>query len=133
MGVGRNYVLDLPFQPTEAMTKYTAVKLSGDQTVDLADTIGDDCIGVVQETVTAQDVTDGRVVAVAVIGTTVIQAGAALATVGTKVRASATGQAVTLAAATADQKQLGITLTAAAAQGDWITILLTPGVEATTT
>ena len=133
MGVGANHTLVLPFQPSEAMTRYTAVKLSGDQAVDLADTIGDACIGVVQETVSSDDVTNGRVAAVAVLGTTVIEAGAALATVGTRVRASATGQAIALAATTAEQEQLGITLTASGAQGDWITILLTPGVTFTTT
>ena len=133
MGVGANGVLSLPFQPSEAMTRYTAVKLSGDQAVDLADTIGDACIGVTQETVIAADVTAGRVVEVKVMGTTVIEAGAALATVGTRVRASATGQAVALAATTAEQEQLGITLTVSGAAGDWITILLTPGVTFTTT
>lgn len=132
MGVGANHTLVLPFQPTEAMTRYTAVKLSGDQAVDLADTIGDMCIGVVQETVSAADVTNGRVVAVAVEGTSVIEAGAQLV-VGVRVRASATGQAVALAATTAEQNQLGIVLTASGAQGDWITILLTPGVTITTT
>jgi len=133
MGVGANQVLTLPFVAAEAMTKYTAVKLNAvDQGVDLADTIGDACVGVVQETVSADDATAGRIVAVAVMGTTVIEAGAALTTPGTRVRASATGQAVTLAATTAEQNQLGITLTAAGAQGDWLTILLTPGVSYTT-
>ncbi len=128
MGIGRNYVLDLPMQANEALTKHLFVKLAGDQSVDQGDTLGEEVIGVVQETATAADATSGRVVSVAVMGTAVVVAGAALA-VGAHVRSSAAGKAVALAATTADQNVAGILLTAAAADGDLVTILLTPGLQ----
>ncbi len=133
MGVGRNLVLDLPFVVTEAITKHQAVKLgTADQTIDAADTIGEAILGIAMETATAQDATDGRVIAVAVSGTAVWEAGAAVS-IGDKLRTAADGQAVALAATTADQNQVGVALTAAANAGEWFTVLLTPGVEATTT
>ncbi len=132
MGVGRNYVLDLPFVVAAAVTKHTAVKLSADQTVTPAVGAGDDCIGIAMETANAQDATDGRIIAVAVLGTADWEVDAAVA-VGDKLITSADGQAAQLAATTADQKQVGIALTAATNAGEWITVLLTPGVEATTT
>jgi len=133
MGVGRNYVMDLPFVVTEAITKYRAVKLgTADQTIDAADTAGEAILGIAQETATAQDATDGRVIAVAVLGTAVWEADAAVA-IGDKLRVSGDGQAAQLAATTADQNQVGIALTAASNAGEYFTVLLTPGVEATTT
>lgn len=133
MGVGRNYVMDLPYIVTEAITKFQAVKLgTADQTIDAADTIGEACIGIALETADADDATDGRIIAVAVAGTAVWEAGAAV-TIGQKLRTAADGQAVALAATTADQNQVGIALTAAANAGEYFTVLLTPGVEATTT
>ena len=100
--------------------------------VNAADTIGEAIFGIAMETATAQDATDGRVIAVAVMGTAVWEAGAAVS-IGDKLRTAADGQAVALAATTADQNQVGIALTAAANAGEWFTVLLTPGVEATTT
>lgn len=133
MGVGANPVLTLPFIAAEAMTKYHAVKLNAvDQGVDLADTIGDACIGIVQETVSSDDATAGRIVAVAVSGTSVWQAGAAVS-IGDRLRTAADGEAVALAATTANQEVVGIALTAAAAAGDWFTVLLLPGVTHETT
>jgi len=133
MGVGRNYVMDLPFVVTEAITKYQAVKLgTADQTIDAADTIGEAILGIAQETATAQDATDGRAIAVVILGTAIWEAGAAVA-IGDKLRVAADGQAVALAATTADQNQVGIALTAASNAGEYFTVLLTPGVEATTT
>ena len=133
MGVGRNYVMDLPFVITEAITKFQAVKLgSADQTIDAVDTIGEAVLGIAMETATAQDATDGRVINVMVLGTAVWEAGAAVS-IGDKLRTAADGQAVALAATTADQNQVGIALTAAANAGEYFTVLLTPGVEATTT
>ncbi len=133
MGVGRNFVLDLPFVVTEAITKHQAVKLgSADQTIDAADTIGEAILGIAMETATAQDATDGRAIAVAILGTAVWEAGAAVS-IGDKLRVAADGQAVALAATTEDQNQVGVALTAAANAGEWFTVLLTPGVEATTT
>ena len=133
MGVGRNFVLDLPYTITEAITKHQAVKLgSADQTIDAADSLGEAILGIAMETATAQDATDGRVIAVAVLGTAVWEVDAAVA-IGDKLRVSADGQAAQLAATTADQNQVGVALTAATNAGEWITVLLTPGVEATTT
>ena len=131
MGVGRNYVLDLPMQANEALVAKRAVKLAGDQLVDQVDTLGEATLGIVTETATAQDATDGRVMAVSVIGTAVWEAGAAVS-VGDRLRAAADGQAVALAATTAEQEQVGIALTAAANAGEWFTVLLTPGVQVDT-
>lgn len=133
MGVGRNYVLDLPFVVEAAVTKYTAVKLgTGAQSVTPATGAGDQCIGIAMETADAQDATDGRIISVAVMGTAVWEADGPI-TKGVKLRTSADGQATTLAATTADQKQVGIALTGASNAGEYITVLLTPGAEATTT
>ncbi len=132
MGVGRNYVLDLPFEITEAITKHQAVKLgTADQTIDAADTIGEAVIGIAMETATAQDATDGRTIAVAVQGTAVWEAGAAVS-IGDRLRTAADGQAVGLAAATTEQEQVGIALTAATNAGEWFTVLLTIGTQVDT-
>ena len=131
MGVGRNYVVDLPFVVTEAITKHTAVVLgTGDQTVDAAGA-GEACIGIAMETATAQDATDGRVIAVAVAGTAVWEADAAV-TIGDRLVSSADGQAAQLAATTTEQEQVGIALTAAANAGEWFTVLLTIGAQVDT-
>ncbi len=132
MGVGRNFVLDLPFTITEAITKHQAVKLgSADQTIDAVDTIGERAIGIAMETATAQDATDGRVIAVAVLGTAVWEAGAAVS-IGDRLRVAADGQAVALAATTTEQEQVGIALTAATNAGEWFTVLLTIGAQVDT-
>ena len=132
MGVGRNYVVDLPFVIAAAVTKHTAVKLSGaDQTVTPASGAGDACIGIAMETANAQDATDGRIIAVAVAGTAVWEVDAAVA-IGDRLRTSADGQAAQLAAATAEQEQVGIALTAATNAGEWVTVLLTIGAQVDT-
>lgn len=132
MGVGRNFVLDLPFTVTEAITKFQAVKLgSADQTIDAADTLGERMIGIAMETASAQDATDNRTIAVAVLGTAVWEAGAAVS-IGDRLRAAADGQAVALAGTTTEQEQVGIALTAAANAGEWFTVLLTIGAQVDT-
>ncbi len=132
MGVGRNYVLDLPFQIAVAVTKYQAVKLTAnDQECTPVTALGEAILGIAMETASAQDATDGRHISVAVMGTAVWEADAAVA-IGDVLRTSADGQAAQLAAATADQNVVGIALTAAANAGEWITVLLTPGVQNTT-
>lgn len=132
MGIGRNYVLDLPFVVTEAITKYQAVKLgTADQTIDAADSLGEAIIGIAMETADAQDATDGRVIAVAVAGTAVWECGAAVS-IGDRLRTAADGQAVALAAATAEQEQVGIALTATANAGEYFTVLLTIGTQVDT-
>lgn len=132
MGVGRNYVMDLPFVVTEAITKHTAVKLgAADQEIDAADTLGEAILGIAMETADAQDATDGRIIAVAVLGTAVWEAGAAVS-IGDRLRTANDGQAVALAAATAEQEQVGIALTAAANAGEWFTVLLTIGTQVDT-
>jgi hypothetical protein len=100
---------------------------TGDQTVDAAGA-GEACIGIAMETATAQDATDGRVIAVAVAGTAVWEADEAI-TIGNRLVSSADGQAAIVAAATAEQEQVGIALTAAANAGEWITVLLTIGTQ----
>ncbi len=132
MGVGRNYVLDLPFTVTEAITIYTAVKLgSADQTIDAASGLGDRCIGIAMEAATAADATANRTIAVAVLGTAVWEAGASVS-IGDRLRTAADGQAVVLATTTTEQEQVGIALTAASNAGDWFTVFLTIGVQVDT-
>lgn len=131
MGLGRNYVLDLPMVVNEAITKYTAVKLAGDQLIDAADTLGEAIIGIAMETATTQDATDSRTIAVAVLGTAVWEAGASVS-VGDRLRVAADGQAVALAATTTEQEQVGIALTAAANAGEYFTVLLTIGTQVDT-
>lgn len=131
MGVGRNYVLDLPMQLGGAVTKHRIVTLTGDQQATQAAALGAVPLGVAMETATAQDATDGRVISVAVLGTAVVEADAAIA-VGAKLYSSADGQALTIPAAQTNVAQLGIAMTAASAAGEWITVLLTPGAQVDT-
>ena len=126
MGVGRNYVLDLPMVVTEAITKHEGVKLgTAEQTIDAADTLGEACLGIAQETATAADATNGRVIAVAVLGTAVAEAGAAVA-IGVNVYVEADGQLITVPGAQTNANRVGVALTATSAAGEWFTVLLTP-------
>ena len=133
MGFGGHQILDKGFVANEALTKFRVVKIgAGVRNVDAIDADGQQGIGVVQETASAADATAGRVVDVRLLGVSLCEADAAV-TAGAPVRAMDTGTVAALAATTADQPIVGIALEAAADAGDWIAVLLTPGVENTTT
>lgn len=115
-------VADWTAIPSEAMTQFYAVKVSGNKTVDLNDTAGERCIGIVQETITADDVTSGRYAGIRSIGHSRAVASAAIA-VGAPVQASGDGRVV---AAASGDFVIGIALTAAAAANDQIEIMVQP-------
>jgi hypothetical protein len=132
MGVGPNYVLDKGMHASGSAA-YVAghfVKLTANvQEVAMTAGITDVAFGVVMENVDATKVTTGKVtLAVRVLGIARVEASAAIA-IGNKVapEAAATGRAK-LAATT--QTPAGIALTAATAAGDYIDVLLTPGMPA---
>lgn len=118
---GPGYVLSKGWLAGEAMTKYEFVKLVGSETINAVDTQGEKALGVLQEEVTADDATNGRIVNVAVAGISRVIAGATitefdLLTTGADGRAevAATGDVV-----------VGIALQAAV-DGDHMDILLSP-------
>lgn len=109
--------------PTEAMTQFYAVKLNTTaKSVDLNDTAGERCIGIVQETITAGDVTNGRQASIRSAGHSRAVASAAVAA-GAPVQASGDGRVV---AAASGDFVLGFALTAAAAANDQIEIMVQP-------
>jgi hypothetical protein len=125
------YVQDIQLKGLSALTKFRAVILgtAAAQTCDVPAGQNAQCIGVVQETTTAADVTAGRIVDVRVAGVTTAEADAAI-TIGQQLICNAaTGRIGPALAATAKQYKIGIALTAASAQGDWFEMQLTPGVQ----
>lgn len=93
---------------------------------------GELIVGVLQETVSAQDVTDGRIANIQMSGLARVISGAAASgviAIGDRLVADASGCVKTAPAATAKQNQVGIALTASAATGDHLDIALTPGVQ----
>lgn len=128
---GPNFVLDKGYFPDAATNQFKCQKaVSGATNQEHCTEAGaaDQVLGVIQETVTAGDVTNGRVADVRLIGISRCIASAAIAN-GARVIAAATGKVVTATASTAKQAQVGIALTTAAADGDHIDILLTPGAQ----
>lgn len=95
----------LPAGEDLSAKQFYFVKLMSDGTVDLADTAGENCHGIVTNKPTA-----GREATVVVSGKTQVVAGATMATIGTKVQTDANGKAI--AAATGDVV-MGYTLEAA--------------------
>ncbi len=125
------YVMDRPYKPLTAVNKYNAVIIgtAAEQTCDVTGGANVQCIGIIQETIAAADVTNGLVASVRIEGVSTCIAASAIA-VGDRVRVSATaGRLETVAATTAKQYQVGIAQTAAAANGDWFEVVLTPGVQ----
>jgi hypothetical protein len=119
---GPLYVLDIPFVAQEAMTQFSAVVLRSDLQVELADAQGEFCIGIVQEEVSAADVTLGRVVDVRVLGVSRAIANGNL-TAANRVTCDATGK---VEHALTGDYVLGQLLTDPAASGDWCDVLLLP-------
>jgi membrane protein implicated in regulation of membrane protease activity len=125
------YNLDLPLQPLTAVSRFHAVLLgtATKQTCQVTSGANQQAVGIIQETISAADITSGRVADVRVEGVSTCVANSAIA-IGDRVRVSATeGLLETVAAATAKQNQVGLALTAAASSGDWFEVLLTTGVQ----
>lgn len=98
--------------------QYLFMKMSADNTVDTCAAITDVAVGVLQNDPSAA----GKPATVAVLGTTKVVAGGAIA-VGDLVAPTAAGKAQTAAST---QYPRGVALEAAAADGDVIEILLAP-------
>lgn len=128
---GPNYGLSKGFVAGGVITQFRAVTLGAGEVVSQATTAGTPCLGIAQETTTAEDATNGRVIAVAISGISRCIAGAAI-TIGAKVRTDTSGRVTPLAAATADQNVIGIALQAASAANEHVDVLLTPAVQNTT-
>jgi hypothetical protein len=129
MGVGPNYVLDKGMKATGTIDIVAGhfVKLTTNpQEVAVTAAITDKVIGVTMENVDAAKVTQGKVfMEVRLMGVARVEAAAAIA-IGAKVapESAATARAQT---AVSTQFPAGIALTAASAAGDYIDVLLTPG------
>lgn len=121
---GPNDVLSKGFIADSAIPKFYAVKLSGKENCTVVTVKGELTEGVCQEEITADDVTDGRVAAVRVMGITNCVASAAISQ-GDEVTVAADGRVATVVAASGD-RVLGIAQNAAAQAGDWVPVLLTP-------
>lgn len=122
--MGPNEVLDKGYIATGETPLFTIVKQTGVESAELNDVAGGDWLGVAQEEPNAEDVDNGRVFRVRLLGISRIVAAGEIAA-RSKVTSNAAGLAVV---AGAGQHVVGIALTAAAEAGDWINVLLTPGV-----
>jgi len=118
--------MDEPFYADSATVRYKAVKQNGASRCTVVTGAGDLVLGILQETVQAADVSAGvgrRVVAVRTDGTSIVEAGAAVAA-GVEVKVTATGQFIGVAAVS--DLIVGRARTAAGAANDWFEIDLYP-------
>jgi len=122
--MGPNEVLDKGYIATAETPLFTIVKQTGVESAELNTTLGGDWLGVAQEEPNADDVAAGRVFRVRLLGISRVVAAGVISS-RAKVTSNATGQAVV---AGAGQHVVGIALTESTAAGDWINVLLTPGV-----
>ena len=129
MGLGPNYVLDkgLLVQGSAAVVQGTLYQGgTADQSATPHTAVNQRSIGVAQESVDAAKVATGKVFAdFRILGIARVLAGAAIATRYTRVTANALGRAIAHTPGTTTP--VGIALTTAAADGDFIDVLLTPG------
>lgn len=116
-------VLELPYKASGNLTKLRAVTLSGDQTVAQASAGTDQVLGICKASVAQSTTEPNKAVAIQVLGVAWVEAGAAV-TRANKVMSDGSGRAIT---ATSTNRPFGIALKAAANAGDWIPVLLTPG------
>lgn len=121
--VGGNYILDLPFYASAAITGKRFVKgvPASEKHVEQADTQGEIVLGVAQFDVTAGQAADNAAVGVAVLGVAVVEAGGTVAQFA-EVTTGADGRAE---AALVGDRVCGIAITGGAV-GEWINILLVP-------
>jgi hypothetical protein len=122
-------VLDLPYKPDAAIVKNRFVKGGSDgQHVAQCAASTDRALGVARVDIsTAEATAAGKAMAIQVLGVAWVEAGAAI-TIFTRVMPDSSGRAIT--AVTATNIPCGVALRAAAAAGDWIPVLLTPGMPA---
>ena len=123
MAEGGNSILELGFDAAAALTQYTAVKLSANQTVTPVTAEGDLWIGITQFGVTAGEILEGKGATVWMLGTSLIKVGTGGVTLGTVVVMDANGLAV---ASNTGARPLGIALNTGVA-GDFVPVLLQPG------
>lgn len=122
--MGPNEILDKGYIATAATPLFTIVKQTGVESAELNTTAGGDWLGVAQEEPNAEDVAAGRVFRVRLLGISRVVAAGVISS-RAKVTSNDAGLAV---AAGAGQHVVGIALTESTAAGDWINVLLTPGV-----
>lgn len=123
--MGPNEVLDKGFIATAATPLFTIVKQTAVESAEVNDSAGGAWVGVAQEEPNADDVTAGRVFRVRMLGISRVVAGANDLAIGDRVTSDASGQAVV---ATSTDYVVGVALTPSTAVGDWVNVLLTPGV-----
>lgn len=123
--MGPNEVLDKGYIAGDEIPLFHIVKQNGVETAELNDGAGDDWLGVAQEEANEEDAEYGRVIRVRLMGISRIVAAEAI-TERDRVASDDGGKAVV---ATDGDHVVGIALTEAAEDGDWINVLLTPGVE----
>lgn len=120
--MGPNDVLSKGLVADTAIPKFHAVKLTATEHCEVVDTAGELAIGICQEEISADDVDDGRVAAVRIMGISNCIAGAAIDQ-SAEVTVADDGRVVT---AGAGDRVLGVATIAASAAGDWVTVLLSP-------
>lgn len=120
-----NDVMTKGYNAAAAVTKYRAVKFSAAETVTPVTAITDVPAGVVQNTLTANDITvRGTGAQVRVMGASLMEAAAAIA-VGALVTINASGQAKTGAAG---ERVIGMCVEAASGAGKYARVqLVVPG------
>ena len=123
--MGPNEVLDKGYIATAETPLFTIVKQTGVESAELNTTAGGDWLGVAQEEPNEEDAAYGRVFRVRLLGISRVVAANGNINSRDKVTSNASGQAVV---AGAGQNVVGIALTGSEAAGDWINVLLTPGV-----
>ena len=129
--VGANPLMTKALIASEAITAKKFVKFNADETkCDAIDTEGEAALGIATESADTADVTAEKRLNITVLG---IEIGISVATLtaGDPVRVDADGDVQGLAAATADQNVVGIVM-ADCVSGDWVPVMLTPGVQNTT-
>src|SRR5688572_6901317 len=120
---GPNYVLDKGFRAEAAVSMFYPVKAgANNEGVLPVSAVTDKVVGWAQETASAQDATDGRVINVRMMGITRAIAGAAIAR-GTPVKITAAGKVI---AATASGPAHGVATYSVTADGDHVDVLITP-------
>ena len=127
MGFGGDYVLNRGFHADGAITQFRLVKAGSDSRhVTPAAVAGERVLGVCQETISAADATSERVVNIAILGVSLVEAGGVVAA-GARVKTDNVGRVVAAAEGVGNEEIVGVAFDAASAAGDWIAVLLTPG------
>lgn len=136
-------VLEAPYQASAAVTRKRFVTLTGDQTVARVAAVGGKTLGVAHVSITdntgvadtngRNEITDGKGTAVHIHGIIFVESGAAV-TRDADVMSDATGRVIDFVAGASGATRwvAGRALKGAAAAGEWVPVLLTPGVRVTT-